>query len=86
LTTGGLYERPRSNRDMMPCIHGLSSPGPVVKNWTMTLRILEVIQYKARPAGKVMEIKTNMAGIMKSIILPWAATLGSVEGVMVIFC
>ena len=71
---------------MMPCIQGLSSPGPVVKNCTMTLRILEVIQYMARPAGKVIDMKTNMAGIMKSIILPCAATLGSVEGVMVIFC
>jgi len=70
----------------MPWNQGFSSPGPVVKNCMTTRRTLEVSQYSANPAGKVMEMKTNIAGIMKSIIRLWAATFGSVDGGVVIFC
>ena len=70
----------------MPCNQGLSSPGPVATNCITTLSMLEVSQYSAKPAGNVMEMKTNIAGIMKSINWLWAATFGSVAGGVVIFC
>ena len=64
----------------------MSSPGPVAINCIPTLRTLEVNQYNPKPAGKVIEIKTNIAGIMNSIIWACAAILGSVAGGVVIFC
>jgi hypothetical protein len=36
-------------------------------NCITTLRMLEVSQYNAKPAGNVIEMNTNIAGIMKSI-------------------
>jgi len=48
--------------------------------------VLEVIQYKERPLGRVYEKNAIIKGINQSIIAWFPACLGSVDGVMVIFC
>ena len=47
---------------------------------------MDVVQYSARPLGKVNEKNAIISGINQSIIAWLPACLGSVEGCMVIFC
>ena len=47
---------------------------------------LDTIQYRARPLGKDREKKAIISGIIHSIMVWLPCCLGSVDGVMVIFC
>ena len=59
---------------------------PAIKYCMAIPMILEIIQYKANPLGKVKEKKAISSGIIHSIIVWLPCCRGSVDGVMVIFC
>ncbi len=48
--------------------------------------ILETIQYRDSPTGKLKEKKAISSGIIHSIMVWLPCCLGSAAGVMVIFC
>ena len=57
-----------------------------MKYWIAIPIKLDVVQYSAKPLGKVKEKNAIITGISQSIIAWVPACLGSVEGCMVIFC
>ncbi len=57
-----------------------------MKYWIPIPITLEAIQYSERPLGRVKEKNAIISGISHSIIIWFVDCLGSVDGVMVIFC
>ena len=47
---------------------------------------LEIVQYRARPLGKVRDRKASISGIIHSMVLAVDCCLGSVLGGVVVFC
>ena len=47
---------------------------------------LDTIQYRARPLGKLRVKNPSIRGIIQSIMVLVEACLGSVDGIIVIFC
>jgi len=63
-----------------------SPPQPVIKYCITTPITLEMSQNRARPAGNCMVKKTNIRGIIQSIILLIDCCLGSAVDMVIIFC
>ena len=59
---------------------------PVMKYWIPIPITLDAIQYSDRPLGSVKEKNAIISGISHNIIIWFVDCLGSVDGVMVIFC
>jgi hypothetical protein len=65
---------------------GKRGPQPVMKYWMVMPIRLEIIQYKGSPLGQPREKTPRKRGIIHSIMVWVDCCLGSMEGVMVIFC
>jgi hypothetical protein len=65
---------------------GKRGPQPVMKYWMVMPIRLEIIQYRGSPLGQPRENTPRKRGIIHSIMVWVDCCLGSMEGVMVIFC